>query len=420
MSNFSDKTQFDYLYDALAQKYPGIKNTDGRNTMFQFVTTPTSADWANGNDARAYNMANAVSKNLDGFYVHGDALDTSYIHLIQTVKPKSGDDNPRYREVCRIIGALQEEMTSIRNNAISDYNVWKANNSSATTGISDLTFNEWLLDDFGGSSWQMKIDQQKFKINDYIKEQKAILSTMDRALTDALDRIDDAKMDKMTISLNGQNATTVPKLTVGGDLAADKARWLQTPKGQYEFDVSINAAETITSPWKTLYDTKVDKSCFKLSIKTEVNTSRIIMDKSYNLNFRAVGINSYDVTRGKWYSPDFVRPDIQLVDGAAVTNDYFFSGSGVLHMIPNNILVMYRPEIELTISTDCYKETLSAYSDVNISWIEIFGFRMNFGAAGKLQPISKGDKVVIKIYSPENAVPQLVGVTSTVVYNGNK
>lgn len=419
MSNFSQKTQFDYLYDALAQKYPGIQNADGRSTLFQFVTTPLAAAWKSGNDAQAYDIANAVPKNLDGFYVHGDALDISYQDLIQTIKPTSKDINERYRALTRKIDVALEANRNLRNEALSDYNVWRANNLDAKTGLSDMSFSQWLQDEFGGADWQKQLNEKKKALDTLTFERDEITRTMDSALFNARERINPDKMDKMNISQNGTAAVSVPKVTIDGNLTKDLESWINRPEGQYDFDVRINAQETIKSPWRTTYETKVTGNCFKLKTEVHVDTKRIISDTRYELRFTAVGLNSYNITRGSWFSPAFVRPDIELVDGAPLTNDDFFSANGALHLLPNNILVMYRPTISITMSKSCYQQTLGAYADVELSWIELFGFRLNFGASGKLQPIDNGDTTMIVLRSPENAAPQIVGITSSVVHNGH-
>ena len=47
---FSAATQFDYFYDALAKRYPGIADANGTTTNFQFMNTPMSASWITGTE----------------------------------------------------------------------------------------------------------------------------------------------------------------------------------------------------------------------------------------------------------------------------------------------------------------------------------------------------------------------------------
>lgn len=82
VKGFEKSTQFDYLYDALAQKFPGLVAKNSGTSVFQFSQVPVAANWVTSNDQIAYDIANVVPLNLDGFCVKGDQLDTSYSTLI--------------------------------------------------------------------------------------------------------------------------------------------------------------------------------------------------------------------------------------------------------------------------------------------------------------------------------------------------
>jgi hypothetical protein len=225
----------------------------------------------------------------------------------------------------------------------------------------------------------------------------------------------------MHISYPGSSSVlTVPRLTIDGDLSGDIVRWQAARADQYEFDVRINANQTITSPWQTTYETKVTRQCFKTSVDVKVDTSRIITDTHYELRYTAVGINSYPITRGNWFDASFVRPDVPLINGIDVSGDTFFGPAGSLHLIPVNILVIYKPTITLTISVERYKEQFGAYADTKIDWLDIFGFRFQVGANKKLEPIANPNGTVSVTFAcPDNPVPQIVGVTSLLRYNGH-
>jgi|GEM_PF-5216879 len=416
VKGFENKTQFDYLYDALAQKYPGLVAKNSDSSVFQFSQMPIAANWITGNDQTAYDIANGVPLNLDGFYVKGDQLDTSYSTLIRSLKPKLGDDNSDYKKLKILSDDLTNQFQVIADNANKAYYIWAANNTNANGTVSSKS--EWLNDPLGGKSWGDKINNIQKQVDEVSNEMSEILKSMDAALSDTLANLG---TDTMPISRGGA-AVKVPSVTIGGNLPGDKLRWDGYAKGQYDFEVVINADSVIESPWKTVYSTQVVQKCWSTSIETKVDTFRIITDNHYNLKVQAVGIQGYQITRGRWYTPVFVTPDAQIVQGAtSLTNDSFFGLNGCLHMIPESILVMYKPTITLTISSQTYKQQFEANANLDINWIEMIGFRFSFKGLASLQPVDNGDNTVTLTFrSPDNAVPQIVGVTSKVEFNGNK
>jgi hypothetical protein len=46
----ADITQFDALYDALSQKFPGLTGDPGGAAVFQFAASPIEAGWTTGGD----------------------------------------------------------------------------------------------------------------------------------------------------------------------------------------------------------------------------------------------------------------------------------------------------------------------------------------------------------------------------------
>ncbi len=409
-------TQFDYLYNALAQKYPGLVAKDNDSSAFQFSQMPIAANWVTSNDQIAYDIANGVPLNLDGFYVKGDQLDTSYSTFIRSLKPKLGDDNPDYRKLKVLSDDLTNQFQVIADSANKAYYIWAANNTNANGTVPSKS--EWLNDPLGGKSWGDKLNNIQKQVDEVSNEMSEILKSMDAALSDTLANLNS---DTMPISRGG-TAIKVPSVSIGGNLSGDKLRWDSYTKGQYDFEVEINSDSVIDSPWKTVYSTKVVQTCWRTSIETKVDTFRIITDNHYNLKVQAVGIQGYEITRGRWYNPAFVTPDAQIVQGAtSLTNDSFFGLNGCLHMIPESILVMYKPTITLTVSTQTYKQQFVANADLDINWIEMIGFRFSFNGLASLQPVENGDNTVTLTFkSPDNAVPQIIGVTSKVEFNGNK
>jgi hypothetical protein len=414
-NDFGKVGQFEYLFSALKDKYPGIASGDGA-AVFQFNQTPIAANWITGTDIAAYDIANAVPVDLGGFYIPGDALDSSYSTLLKSIKPKNGDKNPDYLKKQQALGNLRNQQQQVADKAYKDYYVWAANNSKPD-GTAQKTFSEWLNDPFGGKYIGGQMNDLAGKETELNDEISKILKSLDVGLSDAIINLD---KDTMPISRGGA-AIKVPAITIDGNLPQDKANWDSYPANQYDFDVTINKDSVITNPWKTVYDTKVKHECFSTSVEVHVNTSRIITDAHYELKFTAVGLQSYKITRGQWYNPTFVNSNVEIVEGAVgLTNDSFFGISGTLHLIPETILVMYKPTITLTVSTEVYKQEFVANADAALNWIDLFGFRFNFDGMASLKPVDNANSTTtITFASPDNPNPQIIGVTSKVVFNGN-
>lgn len=408
-------TQFDYLYDALTQKYPGLTGDPGGAAVFQFAAAPISADWTTGNDAEAYDIANAVPLNLDGFYDKGDSLDTSYQDLIASVRPANYTNNPDYVQASSVVNGLTNSFAQTVANANSAYQEWAAVNPGAN-GVAAETKTQWLLDPLGGAVWQAKLTQVQTQLQNETSKLAAIVKTMDAALARAQSA---ASTDTMPISRAGGTAIQVPSVTIGGDLGGDLARWAAYPDDQYDFQVVLDGSYTVKSPWKTLYTTTTSQHCWKTSSTVTVDTSRIIQDVNYKLEVNVVGVESYPITRGAWYDPSYVSTGVQLAPGATVTSDTFFGLAGTLHLIPETLFVMYRPTFKLTISTETYKQQFEANADVSVDWIDLFGFRFNFDGLASLQPVDNGTTTMLTFASPTNASPQIIGVTSKAVWNGS-
>ncbi|MDF2986046.1 MAG: hypothetical protein K0R50_1556 [Eubacterium sp.] len=272
VKGFEKSTQFDYLYDALSQKFPGLVAKSSETSVFQFSQVPVAANWVTGNDQIAYDIANIVPLNLDGFYVKGDQLDTSYSTLIRSLKPKLGDDNPDYKRLKVLSDDLTNQFQVIADGANKAYYIWVSDNTNPNGTVA--TKSEWLNDPLGGKSWGNKINNIQNQIDEVNSEMADILKTMDAALSETLANLGS---DTMSISRGGA-AIKVPSITIGGNLSGDKLRWDSYTKGQYDFDVTINSDSVIESPWKTIYSTQVVQSCWKTSIETKVDTFRIITD----------------------------------------------------------------------------------------------------------------------------------------------
>lgn len=414
MASENTLTQFDYLYDALANKYPGLVASDG-SQVFQFAVAPIGASWVTGNDANAYGIANSVSPSLGGFYSLGNPLDNAYSSLITSIQPTNYSANPAYTAQQTILTGLDSSYQQTLHDAQAAYQVWAAENPGPN-GTASETFSAWVVDPFGGAGWGMKISQLQTQINNTTAKLAAIVKAMDAALANAQAALG---TDMMPISNNG-GTTSVPAVTIGGNIGNDVARWASYPAGQYDFQVQFDKDYTVTSPWKTVYSTTVSHDCWYTNVETSVNTSRIITDEHYSLEVSAVGLEGYPINRGSWWHGEYVRPDVKLAPGTSVTTDTFFGPNGSLHLIPELVLVMFRPTFKVTVSTDVYQQQFGGNASADIDWINVFGFQFAFDGLASLEPVAGANNTTtVTFKAPEGASPQILGVVSKVVWDGS-
>jgi hypothetical protein len=409
---FKDKTQFDYLFDALAQKYPGIAAADGVTSNFQFMETPKSASWVTGFSADAFYLANSTSLRLDGFFSPGNNLANAYQDYVQSIKPSAGSDNVDYQTAMRKVSAADGALTAKASEAMAAYNVFIANNPKLT-----LSYPDWLASPiYGGDAFFDQLNQLRAARNDQAALMTKIVKAIDGPLAAAQLAVNPWS-ETMNIS-DGGAVRTVPLVTIGGDLAGDKARWVNYRDNEFDFDVTITADDVIKTPWKTTYETHTSfDPCYGMSSSTTINSQRIIEDANYQLRVSAVGVNTYDIHRGQWFHESLIIPTQQIVDGSAFTNDSFFGYNGALHLIPEQLLVMYRPTIVLTVSTDVYKEEIEGSVNAGLDWVDIFGFHFDMKAGASLTKVQDQVKTTITIQAPADQAPQIIGVISKVAWN---
>jgi hypothetical protein len=412
-NDFGQQGQFAYIYDALASKYPAVKNADGTSTVFQFTASPLEATWATGSDLAARDFANTVSQDLSGYYTPGGNLYNNYQTLIFSIQPADYTANPMYEQYQAQLGALNTKRGGIEAQMKLNFETYQQNGGKETGP-------EWANDMMGGLDWQQQVIATQTEIDRISSKIVAIVGSMDNALGYAQTIAKTADQVKYVKSDGSEEE--LPRILLEGDLSSDVVRWAAYPKDQFDFDVTINKSATITSPWKTIYTRTVEHNCFGSSVHTDVDVSRIIADENYKLVVKYRGLESYQVTLGGWYTDSYVNPKTDVfAAGNTVTSDTFFGLNGSMHLIPSQVWIAFQPSISLTITTELFKEQYSAFSNADVDWIDILGTRFDMKAGASLQPVDNGNSTTtITFNSPVNAAPQVLGVTSTVKYNGNK
>jgi hypothetical protein len=206
----------------------------------------------------------------------------------------------------------------------------------------------------------------------------------------------------------------LPTISIDGNLGTDLGQWKSYSDNQYDLDVTLTKESIVKHQWKTFYNTQVEQHCLSTSVRTSVETSRIIEDKNYKLRVMIKGFQSYGITLGGWYSPAYVNPETAKFSEASTVNSATFFGAdnGVLHMIPSLVWIMYRPKIELTVSTDIYKQTIEGALNSGVNWVNILGsFRFDCSAGSSLAKV--GSEIsTITFDSPVAQNPTVFGVTS--------
>ena len=128
------------------------------------------------------------------------------------------------------------------------------------------------------------------------------------------------------------------------------AAWTSATQGAYELNATINRESTSETPWKRSVHTSVQRKCASFSHHTEIDYSRLITDTKFNLNVKAVGA---------WYDSTWLRAsNVEFPEGSRFTMADFFGEKGSLHMVPTQMLVIYKPKVEITISTTMYEQTV--------------------------------------------------------------
>jgi hypothetical protein len=406
MPNGKELTQFDYLYNALANKYPAIRGNPDGTTVFQFAAFPIGADWVSGQDEKAYDLAGKGSTRLDGFYSGGPTIENAYRDLISSVSKPDAEQDEAYKDSQALIEDYSKLMRQKAAEANLAYKQWEASHTSPN-GTPTENLTEWLKDQLGGASFGKELA--------HIEQQQKIEETKNQEILEGL-------KDPLARTLKALNEDTmnvgtqkVANVTIDGELANDKTRW-DRYKGQHDFEATLEKDSTIEYPWKTLYKTKVSQDCWSTSVSVEVNTSRIIDDEHYKLEVAAVGLQAYTITRGAWFDVDYLNPSIKLSPASIFNGDTFFGLSGSLHLIPQMLVVMYKPTYKLTINTEIYKQEFLTQAAAQVEWIDLFASRFHFSNIASLAKVGE-TTTTLTFPAPENAAPQIIGVISDVHWN---
>jgi hypothetical protein len=410
-TDFARKNQYDYLYDAIVNKYPGLGITDNV-TAFQFLQEPMTADWVTGEDAAALAIADSVPARLGGFYMPGSStVSSAYRSLIKSLQDALGDRNSNFRSLQIKIQTASDNLQKVIHDAQGEYNKYVFAMQQKGETVSSL--EDWMQSSMAATPFKMKYDQVIEEYRRLSTEAERTYGSMGAALVEAKENLD---KDQILLRSDGKEAVYIPRTTVGGNLAEDMRRW-ENSDG-YEFDVTIKASDRDITPWKTVSTTEVKQSCHSTKIDSKIKVSQLIMDNDYSLNVKAVGLRAYPISRGVWYNDTFVNPHAEIVEGGQLDTESFFGDAGSLHMIPTSILVIYKPEISLTVSTQCYENYLANNTNLDMKYISLFSMNFDLQASLGINVKQGGSVSTITLVSPKETPAQILGISSTVKYSG--
>lgn len=392
-------TQAEYFYDALVSKFPGLGTR-----IFQFALTPFAASWADGTAESAYGAASVTSSEVGGFFMSGSNFYNAYRDLVNSLKVTNPNKDPNYLTIQTELKNQTAAYNVLLQKAQSAYSNYKALNTDSKGNA--LDFTTWSTSVFG-ANYGSQLQQQNTLIAGLTSRLGQILTDLDAPHAAAVASLKD---DQITITPANGTAMKVPRFSISGNLTQDKSRWdLATSP---ELDVTLKSTGTVKTPWKVLYHQQIDQHCFNTSTDNTINTTRIITDSQYSLNLQAIGLESYNIQRGTWYDPSFVNPSVALEPGGSETNASLFGPKGPLHLVPEVFVVMYKPKMTLTVTTETYEQYIEGKAGVSVNWLDIFGLRFDAGEASGIKVVKGATTTTVNMPIPGGSVPQVIGVAS--------
>lgn len=414
MSQFTQKSQWDYLYDGLIKAFPGLKSSD--NTVFQYSAAPQPADWDTPTDWNAFQFADNQPANLDGNYSPGDGqIHQAYRDFINSIEPSNFEKNQDYKDRQVHLEDLENEIKVANEELSNTYHTWRDQNPEDSEGI---TLQTWRTDVFLGKEFGdhvMNLYRRKKIVDDEITQ---LVSAFNEPLAEARKNANDGKFE-VKVHLNGVE-NDLPLTTVNPPLAELKTRWDGRAAGEYELDITINKEVTIDHPWQRIITRTSHGNCVHSSSSSTEHLQRIVNDEKYELKVQAVGAQVLDIERGDWFNADWLSQagSVGLVGGIGsnFTMDSFFGEKGLLNLVPTQLFVIYKPRVVLTITTATYEETIKQWEHQGSYGILGIPFQVDSSGGGSGMNVEQLDSgtTVIKMdsFNATNVQPLVLGVVS--------
>lgn len=418
--DFGSKSMWEYLGAAIVKQWPNLEKIDPSNevgnTYFQYSGEPISANWEDGKGFLAWQTANAVPANLDGFYqASASTVAEEYSTYILAIAPANYEQDPTYQNYYTQLTALNNKVADLEKQAMDDYIQWTQQYPGIANGV---TFPAWqVMPGTTGPTWTQKISEYtpeiaglNTQITQYAAAVNLPLSNARTALTDA------GNQEK----LSRDGAVNSYLVTTMDDLTSTLADWASRgTQAAPELDITLSKEDVVAGSWNTVVNSTVSRGCCSISTHTDIDYSRVVLDTNFKIHVEAVGAKIFNIQRGDWFRPEFLKGEnVTLPASSNFTMSTFFGEKGTLHMVPVQAFVIYKPQVTITVSTQTYTETIKKWYDSSAS-ISFFGMHFSLdGGEDKFVTNGSDNTTVIKLssFSDVQASPLLFGMTSQSFY----
>ncbi len=407
-NEFARTSQYNYLYEGIMTTFPALKNLT--DTRFQYVASPMSAEWTNQSYDIFYGLADAAPGEAGGFYTVGSGhISEAYANLINSVALSLGENDPAYQKLLDQFNTTVKLYNQKYQEAVDAYILQK---SQGSTDAGSVT--EWLQTP-AGKAYQKALAQFDKQMDDYSAAMEKIVEKIGEPLSSAQKGL---LTDQMSFVDGTKQVITIPRTIIGGDLQGDILRWQKLASNYkagisvgFDLDVTMNKDTQLSTDWTATLDvsTKI-RPCHPVEIEQKLNIQRILLDEHYSMNLKAIGCNTYPITRGIWYQDTFVRGDMKIYESGTFRISDFFGPKGVLRLIPTMMLVVYHPIIELTVSTKTYKQEIREQLKAYTGPFTFFGLEFDASKAPKV--LEKEEVTTLTLEVADTQPAQLLGVIS--------
>lgn len=414
-NTFADKSMWDYLAQGMIKEWPGLQPAQS-NVFFQFSGKPIPANWGDGTTYDGWTVANTVPADLEGYYTAStDLVARAYKDYITSIAPTDFQTNNQYKQYQVELNAFIVENQTISSDAVNAYKTWKARypDVAGTT-----TYFNWLgLAGTDGPAWNAKLENNLKQQTVTQKSIAAFMKSVNAPLANAQAEINDASnLEKFSVAGVSQEGL----LTTIADITSSVANWsTRTPTDPCDLNITINKNTVEAGSWNKVVKTSVKKKCFSISTKTTVDYKRILLDTNFEINVSAVGANTFAIARGSWFDATWLNAsNVKLPEGSRFTKDDFFGVKGALHMVPTSALVIYKPKVTITVSSQTYTQTIKKWFDASAT-VSFFGtdYSLSAGESSIVKDGPKNTKIItLNSYNDADAQPLLFGMASQSFY----
>jgi hypothetical protein len=205
---------------------------------------------------------------------------------------------------------------------------------------------------------------------------------------------------------------TLPNMSMTPSLNTDLTAW---NSGKTNFNpITITKETQVSTHWMVSGGASASYNAGFIggyASGSRTDTNDVYTDDKFSMTIDAAGVNMYTIDRGNWWNDGVLSTykDGPFYDERMSTATYFGS-DGTLMLIPSQILVIYKPNCTLTVSS-------STYTRHETDWKGSAGIRIGpfkFGGSASsvsVQTNSQSDSMTVS-FAPTDDKPMIVGVLS--------